>query len=57
MAKVWPIADDFVFPASHRGIAIILLAGTLNSTALLSIALASSGASTSPSQTALLAIL
>jgi len=37
-------------------IAISLLAGTLNSAAAFSIAVASSGASTSPSQTPLLAI-
>jgi hypothetical protein len=32
-SKVWPIAYDFVFPASHRRIAVSLLAGTLNSAA------------------------
>ena len=49
-------AGDFAF-AGHGRIAISLLAGTLNSAAACSIAAASSGASTSPSQTALLAIL
>jgi hypothetical protein len=43
--------------AGHRRIAISLLVGTLNSAAAFSIAAASSGASTSPSQMALLAIL
>ena len=48
---------DFGFAAGHRLTAISLEAGTLNSAAAFSIAVASSGASTSPSQTALLAIL
>jgi hypothetical protein len=49
-------AGDFALAAGHRLYAISLLAGTLNSLAAFSIAAASSGASTSPSQTALLAI-
>jgi hypothetical protein len=51
------VAGDFALAAGHRRIAISLLAGTLNSAAAFSIAAASSAASTSPSQTALLAIL
>jgi hypothetical protein len=50
-------AGDFAFAAGHRRIAISLLAATLNSAAAFSIAAASSTASTSPSHTALLAIL
>jgi hypothetical protein len=57
MAKVWPIANDFVFRAGHRRIAISLVAGTPNSAAAFCIAAAWSGASTAPSHTALLAIL
>jgi hypothetical protein len=48
---------DFALAADHRRIAINLLAATLNSTAAFSIAVASSGASTAPSHTALLANL
>jgi hypothetical protein len=48
------IARDFGLAASHRRIVISLVAGTLRSAAAFSIAAASSGASTSPSQTALL---
>jgi hypothetical protein len=43
--------------AGHRRIAISLLAGTLNSAAAFSTAMASSGASTVPSRTALATIL
>jgi hypothetical protein len=50
-------AGDFALAAGHRRIAISLLAGTLNSAAAFSIAVVSSGASTAPSQTALLASL
>jgi hypothetical protein len=41
MAKVWPIADDFVLATRHRLNAISLLAGTLNSVAAFSMAAAS----------------
>jgi hypothetical protein len=47
VAKVWPS------PMGHRRIAISLFAGTLNSAAPFSMAVATSGASTFPSQTAL----
>jgi hypothetical protein len=50
-------AGDFTLAPGHRRIAISLAAGTLNSAAAFSITVASSGASTSPSQTALAAIL
>jgi hypothetical protein len=50
-------AGDFALAAGHCRIAIKPVDGTLNSAAAFSIAAASSGASTSPSQTALLAIL
>jgi hypothetical protein len=50
-------AGDFAIAAGHRRIAISLVTGTLNSTAAFSMAVASSEASTVPSQTALLAIL
>jgi hypothetical protein len=50
-------AGDFAFAGDRRRIAVSLLAGTLNSAATISMAVAPSGASTSPSQTALLAIL
>jgi hypothetical protein len=46
-----------VLRPTHRRIAISLLAGTLNSAAPFSMAVASSGASTFPSQTAFAAIL
>jgi hypothetical protein len=48
---------DFTFAVGHRGIAVGLLAGTLNSAEVFSIAVASSGASTVPSHTALLGIV
>jgi hypothetical protein len=51
------VAGDFALTASSSRIAMSLLAGTLNSAAAFSIAVASSGASTSRSQTALAAIL
>jgi hypothetical protein len=35
VAKVWPTADDFVFPANHRRNIISFLVGTLNSAAAL----------------------
>jgi hypothetical protein len=47
-------AGDFAFAAGHRRIVISLVAGTLNSAAPFSMPVASSGASTAPSQTALL---
>jgi hypothetical protein len=47
-------AGDFALAAGHRRIAISLVAGTLNSAAPFSMAVVSSGASTAPSQTALL---
>jgi hypothetical protein len=50
-------AGGFAFAAGHRRIVISLVAGTLNSAAAFSIAAASSGASTVPSHTDLLAIL
>jgi hypothetical protein len=50
-------AGDFAFAVGHRLTAISLFPSTLNSAAALSIAVASSQASTSPRQTALLAIL
>ena len=50
-------AGDFALAPGHRLIAVSLFAGTLNSTAAFSIAVASSGASKVPSHTALLAIL
>jgi hypothetical protein len=53
--KVGP--GDFALAASHRRVAISLLAGTLNSAAAFSIAAASSGASTWPNLTALAASL
>jgi hypothetical protein len=43
-------ASDFAFAAGQRRIAIGLLSDTLNSAAPLSIAVASSGASTAPGQ-------
>jgi hypothetical protein len=46
---------DFAFAVGHRRIAISLLPATLNSAAAISIAAASSDASTVPSQTARLA--
>jgi hypothetical protein len=48
---------DFAPAPGHRRIAICLLTGTLNSTAPFLIAAALSGASISPGETALLAIL
>jgi hypothetical protein len=45
-------AGNFAFAAGHRLTAISLLAGTLNSAAAFSTAVASSGTSTAPSQTA-----
>jgi hypothetical protein len=48
---------DFSFAAAHRRIAISPLAGTLSSAAAFSIAVASLGASTVPTHSALLAIL
>jgi hypothetical protein len=49
-------AGDFALAAGHRRIAVSLVAGTLNSVAAFFIAAASSGASTSRSQTVLLPI-
>jgi hypothetical protein len=53
---MWPVslkvdAGDFALAAGHRRIAISLLAGTLNTAAAFSIAVAS-GASIAPSPTA-----
>jgi hypothetical protein len=45
-------AGDLAFAAGHRRIAISFVAGTLNSAAAFSIAVASSGASASPSHRA-----
>jgi hypothetical protein len=51
------VAGNFALSAGHRRIAISLVAGTLNSAAPLSIAVASSGASMTPRKAALAAIL
>jgi hypothetical protein len=50
-------AGDFAVAAGHRRIAISFVADASNPTAAFSMAAAWSGASTSPSKTALLAIL